>query len=276
MNVNSTRQDPRRRRRPLIAALAALLVALALVGLLSIQVVRSIQASNVSATSTAMVRATSTTAWHMLQTEIAGATQTVISEFPYTAAAPGPGCDHGWAGSFWRADVDGGTLTCFADHSHLVTSKPCGPNCANVGGFNLDLQRFPLPSHYTLSIQVMHLSVGAFFSFRVIGNLGNANSSPVMYTFNLDSRSYTASSCTGRCQSFPHFVGSGRANPAEPHTLAITVQDTVVTFAVDGRTVGSETEQVAPVLRFFDLNLSGAIGANAPLEHADLANFSLR
>jgi hypothetical protein len=254
-----------RRRNSVLATLAAILVVGSLAVVLATrspssaystqaqetQTARTTTARTASALNTQNAQAEAT-----VQQENADATQTHISllvHFPYSTAAPGPGCDNGYAP--WTVGYDGTqSVQCFADHTHMGAD---GVQWV-VSTDN------PFPQSYTVRVQVSNWSPSAGPLLKVYFQDG----SEVFVGLESSGSSGEADYCPpqGSCTGV-----NTNVNPAAIHTLSMSVNGTHVTFAIDGNTFHS-ADSSAPETASVHLQLAYTDKQTAS---ADFSNFSI-
>jgi hypothetical protein len=207
-------------------------------------------------TQTAAAQATATAAAIAAQTATAAATQTAtarIVHFPYFTHAPGPGCDSG------NAPWQGAGYMCSGDHTNLATGIVAEPY---LDWYRAD-QPNPFPGAYTLSVHASNI-VGVYL---VVG----MSESGVGYQVSLQSGGATGSHyAVEQCASL---TISGGANcmtlataswpTSGTHILAIARSGANLSFLVDNQQRAT-TLDASP-----DTAVVQVVGA------ADVSDFSL-
>jgi hypothetical protein len=204
------------------------------------------------------------------QTFAAGATQTVLAapQLPYFAKAPGPKCDRGYGP--WQSTVGGvsfhGTITCFADHTHVTGLKGCS-TCGD-GGFSYTVGAgLKLPEHYTVSVQASNVGVDTNVFLEL--SLGGYGDEVVEFDSPNAGSAYASLQVQGQVP-----VGSVTVAPASSHTLTMTVNGPSFTFALDGQVMGTRTEPQSLRVTIFDLVMQTKDSKGGG--QVDFSNFSVR
>jgi hypothetical protein len=193
---------------------------------------------------------------HVSATPNRSATQTALAQvvhFPYSAAAPWLGCDHGNAEWQPRPDTWPATpqVTCFADHARVALAKggPCPHSTGCSTGTELDWTPSPasggFPQHYQVRITVANLSQQALFVIEVDTTLA-------FYNFGMDGPNpqpqtpmpgaYAASRCAiGAANSCASLYNPYAAtlDASTAHTLAFTFGTNQAAAQLDGTTIGT-------------------------------------
>jgi hypothetical protein len=268
--IERVRQRPWMLRRPLLSAVAILLVVVSLALLLSAVAQQQPQsptghaatatfqaaqfASTVAAqatqtaianatlgavaapTQTAAAQATATASAIAEQTASAAATQTTTTKvvhFPYFTHTPGPGCDVG------NAPWQGAGYTCFADHTKLASGPVAEPY---LDWYRAD-QPNPFPTNYTLSVRASNI-VGVYL---VVGSASGSvyqislqSSTPSGPVYVVEQCSSLTSGGGAGCTTPPLATSSHTTTGA--HTLAITRSGTSLSFRIDDKQVATASD----------------------------------
>lgn len=207
---------------------------------------------------------TQTTSAHVIATT--RATQTSVTKFPLSVPLPGPNpCAQGWTAAYWV--LDSGNPDCSNGHTTRLIAGACG-YCPYVGEFSFDItgSGIPLPSSYTISVEVSHLTANTEVAFFLSGGRVEGR-----YRFSVSGNRYTVGGdlCPGASTC------SGLFDTSTSHILAFHFDGSNVTAEIDKKPVARQPETVPPESVNFAIQITTPIsmGYTGNPHRVDFTNF---
>jgi hypothetical protein len=266
-------------KRKLVAGMAALLIVLALGGLLTNRAITQNQDRIAAQTSTVFAAHASATGIAVAAAATASyaPTATYLAKplYPYVAAAPGPDCDRGRA--TWSSSASGdipATFTCYLDHTHVVAKASPSCSCSvrtyldwyppTATGANGQLQ------NYSEQVDVFNISSEGEAWLVIDLSASQADQDRLQYWFFMNPDGYYSIDRIAGA-STEKGITAGNFDPRKTHKAGYTVQGAKIIVTLDGNVVGSYTETSAKPTNYVGLWVQCNY-ANIPCS-ADYANF---
>jgi hypothetical protein len=195
------------------------------------------------------------------------ATARTLALYPYTAAAPGPGCDQGAAVWTLMNATPAQNVVCAPTFTRLIAA-PLGSSVS------MSLRGAPLPARYTISLSVANISPCT----SAIWQVATATQSGFALRLNAPA----AATCGGGLDyiletTYPSGAGAerGTSYPVQTtsHTIVFRVDGAQVQLLLDGVLLDSFKDVAPPAWGDVQLGVSQT-GGNAPAS-ADFSNFAI-